>query len=219
MTKDKNDAVLEKYYTVRDPLTLSDTPIFILINNYTASAAEILACYLMKKSGEKGSKMPPIITVGSQSFGKASVQEVIALDNECALKLTTALYYFADNTTIQGHGIEPDFCVERCTPQSEQVQWFLKNYGRESCLENCITTSKKEKEKKNQEKGENKSWNERVKQMLQTDNQVRECILLINTLDMLETVCPKNTKTRAEALCILRKLHVSHEPLIIQEEK
>src|SRR5207244_801283 len=101
---------------------------------------------------------------------------------------------------------------------SEQMQWYLKNYGRETCLENCIgleknTLSSAEKDKKPQLL----SWIERAKQMIQTDNQVRECIMLINHCATMRSLSPAKARTRKDFLSLLRTLLVSSEPLIVQE--
>lgn len=70
-------------------------PIVVLINNYTASAAEILAGCL-KAHADKSHKNNPLLIfiVGTPSFGKGSVQEVIPIGQNSAIKLTTALYFY-----------------------------------------------------------------------------------------------------------------------------
>jgi len=141
ITKDKNDQETERYVTKNEPIIKNNLPIFILINNYTASAAEILAGSLKIHSEQLGDYLA--FLVGTKTFGKGSVQEVIPIGNNCALKLTTHLYFLPNDTTIQGTGIEPDFFVEQTTPPSEQVQWFIKHYGREEALENYIKVAPK----------------------------------------------------------------------------
>jgi carboxyl-terminal processing protease len=226
LTKDKDNQVIEEYRTSRAPITDASIPIFILINNYTASAAEILAGYLKTYSDKGGTGVPQVFLVGTKTFGKGSVQEVIPIENNCAIKLTTAVYYFADHTTIQGVGIEPDFCIERMSPPTEQMQWYLKNYGRECALENSIKTCPAEKEeikKKEQEEKEKSAskqpttWADRAKQMFQTDNQLRETISLINSLATAKATNPKLTRTRKDSLTFLKKHHLTNEILEIEE--
>ena len=82
-----------------------DTPMVILINGGSASASEIVAGALQDRGRA--------VIMGTDSFGKGSVQTVLPLNNDRALKLTTALYYTPDGRSIQAQGIVPDIRVER----------------------------------------------------------------------------------------------------------
>lgn len=79
-------------------------PMIVLINNGSASAAEIVAGALKDNARA--------IILGTRSFGKGSVQTVLPLDNSRAIKLTTALYYTPSGTSIQAKGISPDIVVD-----------------------------------------------------------------------------------------------------------
>jgi carboxyl-terminal processing protease len=83
---------------------LDNAPIVVLINNGSASASEIVAGAL--KDNKRA------IILGTRSFGKGSVQTVLPLDNKRGIKLTTALYFTPDGTSIQAKGITPDILVE-----------------------------------------------------------------------------------------------------------
>jgi carboxyl-terminal processing protease len=83
---------------------LNQAPMVVLINNGSASAAEIVAGAL--KDNQRA------IIIGTRSFGKGSVQTVLPLDAERGIKLTTALYYTPKGTSIQAQGITPDIIVE-----------------------------------------------------------------------------------------------------------
>ncbi len=83
---------------------MPDTPIVVLINGGSASASEILAGALQDHQRA--------VVMGTQSFGKGSVQTVIPLDETHAIKMTTARYYTPDGRSIQAKGIKPDIEVK-----------------------------------------------------------------------------------------------------------
>ncbi|HSG89832.1 MAG TPA: S41 family peptidase [Pseudomonadales bacterium] len=82
-------------------------PLVVLVNEGSASAAEIVAGALQDQRRA--------VVMGTPSFGKGSVQTVLPLSGERAIKLTTALYYTPNGRSIQAQGIIPDITVERAT--------------------------------------------------------------------------------------------------------
>ncbi|MGH8354426.1 MAG: S41 family peptidase [Pseudomonas sp.] len=96
-----------------DPADASEAvPLVVLINGGSASASEIVAGAL--QDHKRG------VLMGTDSFGKGSVQTVLPLNNERALKLTTALYFTPNGRSIQAQGIVPDIEVARAKLTREQ---------------------------------------------------------------------------------------------------
>jgi len=233
VTKDKYNKITEQHITKTEPVHTTTMPIFILINNYTASAAEILCgCLklhsddLAKKAGNKQQDKLMVFVVGNTTFGKGSVQEVIPVGNNCAMKLTIALYFLPFDTLVQGVGIQPDFVVERRLPPTEQMLWFNKNYGSEKALENYInpslsahTKTKDATPKEVKKDSKEKTWAERAKENLAKDNQFRETITLINIFDAAKQHCPTLVSSRTKAVKFIQGIYVTNDELNLVEVK
>ena len=111
-TRGRND-VLRRSFKAHRGGTRPNWPMVVLVNAQTASAAEIVAGAL--QDHKRG------IVVGERSFGKGSVQNIIALPDGSAMKVTVSKYFTPDGTSIQAQGISPDIEVvsESESKQSE----------------------------------------------------------------------------------------------------
>jgi carboxyl-terminal processing protease len=105
-------------YLATESGTYPNLPLVILVNNGSASAAEIVAGAI--KDHKRG------LIVGAKTFGKGSVQSLIKVEEEhCALKLTTASYYTPSGQSIDHVGVEPDIIVELTPPETKLLHEHL----------------------------------------------------------------------------------------------
>lgn len=118
-TKGRYNEANKAFYAKHGDI-LKGAPIVVLINENSASAAEILAAALKDNNRAK--------VVGSQSFGKGSVQSLIPLgDGSTALKLTTAKYFTPLGKSIEGVGITPDVAINQTTLSQSDKAVIIKN--------------------------------------------------------------------------------------------
>ena len=111
----------EKIFKAHSPDTLTDFPIFVLIDAYSASAAEILAGAL--KDNKRA------IILGRKSFGKGSVQSLIPINKDNAVKLTVAHYYTPNGHSIHDQGVKPH--IELKKPKPSDGSKDIKLTGKE----------------------------------------------------------------------------------------
>lgn len=104
------------YYATPGEL-LPKTPIVVLINSGSSSAAEIVTGALQDHDRA--------VILGTKSFGKGSVQTVFPIDKNSAMKITTALYYTPGGYSIQAQGITPDVVVKTLKIAKEYIKTSL----------------------------------------------------------------------------------------------
>ncbi|HEU0219948.1 MAG TPA: S41 family peptidase [Gallionella sp.] len=125
------------------PDSVKSVPLVVLVNGGSASASEIVAGALQDHKRA--------VIMGTQTFGKGSVQTVLPLGNNTAIKLTTARYYTPGGRSIQAKGIVPDILVEDPTTAGQDNTFRL----READLNKHLANDKLSGEKPDNNVGKN----------------------------------------------------------------
>lgn len=102
-TKGRADDSMQNFES-NDGQTIPNIPLIVLVNGASASASEIVAGALQDRHRA--------LIVGTTTFGKGSVQTVLPVSENKAIKLTTARYYTPSGRSIQAEGIKPDVVVQ-----------------------------------------------------------------------------------------------------------
>ncbi len=153
-------------FIAHQEFTHPNYPMAVLVNHGSASASEIVAGALQANSRA--------VIIGTQTYGKGSVQSVIPLSDNSGLRLTTALYYTPDGQSIHEKGIAPDIVITpEPTKEPEETQQDVSQDG---------TLPQEEDESIPEEK----SPEEEVDQMLQQDVQLQRAVDVLRGILIFE---------------------------------
>jgi len=155
---------------------LNGAPIVVMINGGSASASEIVAGALQDQKRA--------VVVGSKSFGKGSVQTIMPLQNEAAIKLTTARYYTPNGRSIQGEGIEPDIVIRQLKVAKDEQQAAFEAIE-EADLKGSLVNDKAKKkdlETKAKEKEAKAKEAKDAEQLAESDYALYEALNLLKGL-------------------------------------
>ena len=122
---------IKKDYLKKLPPEIKTVPMITLVNGGSASASEIVAGALQDHKRS--------VVMGTQTFGKGSVQTILPLGNSTAIKLTTARYYTPNGQSIQAKGITPDILDESARDETGRL--------READLEGHLSNGRDEENK------------------------------------------------------------------------
>jgi carboxyl-terminal processing protease len=153
---------------------LRDAPIIVLVNGGSASASEIVAGAL--QDHERA------IIMGERTFGKGSVQTILPMNDEAALKLTTARYFTPSGRSIQASGIEPDIIIENISVKNEMDNNAIRI--KESDLSGHLDNGNKDSKIEEESSGEtDKKENKKQEPSLaETDYQLYEALNVLKGL-------------------------------------
>ncbi|CAA0082115.1 Carboxy-terminal processing protease CtpB [BD1-7 clade bacterium] len=115
-TRGRVSSVEESYYATPKTV-IGNQPIIILMNSGSASSSEIVAGALQDHQRA--------LIVGTTSFGKGSVQSILPLSEDRAIKLTTARYFTPNGRSIQAEGIQPDIEIKPATITPDEESFSI----------------------------------------------------------------------------------------------
>lgn len=157
------------HFNARSPDLLRGAPIVVLVNGGSASASEIVAGALQDHRRA--------IIMGNQTFGKGSVQTIVPIKSDAALKLTTARYYTPSGRSIQAEGIKPDITLSRVQISEAEE---LDDGPKEADLARHLQNDKPEEEKTEAEK------QAEMEELVKSDYALYEALNLLKGLNIIE---------------------------------
>jgi carboxyl-terminal processing protease len=148
--------------------TIAHYPLIVLVNGGSASASEIVAGAVQDHG--RG------ILVGTQTFGKGSVQTIFPMKDGSGLRLTTARYFTPNGRSIQAKGILPDVIVKPAIPEEEKIVPPPKLPAEKDLERHLMDNKEKEKTKK-----------EEVKEKKPSDPQLERALELLKSWEIFKS--------------------------------
>lgn len=156
----------EMKYSATNKTAARNIPLVILVNGGSASASEIVAGALQDHKRA--------LIIGTQTFGKGSVQTILPLPNNHAIKLTTARYYTPQGRSIQAQGITPDIIIDAAKVTKVDQTPMFKEADLQGHLEN-----------ENGKQAINHSGNGDTEKLLANDYQLNEALNILKGLSLI----------------------------------
>ena len=167
-TRSRNEEDTIKYSATAGDIA-NGLPIVVMINEGSASASEIVAGALQDHHRA--------VILGEKSFGKGSVQTVLQLRNNAAMRITTARYYTPSGRSIQAKGIEPDIVVKQAKLEE------IKNYGL-NLSEADLKGALKNEQENNKDKGKTAKDKEKAEKAKEQNKDYQ----LVRALDLVKAL-------------------------------
>ncbi len=174
------DAAEERSYNAKASTTITHAPMVILVNGGSASASEIVSGALQD--------LKRAVIVGEKTFGKGSVQVILPISDDEAVKLTVARYYLPSGRTIQAVGITPDIEVLPGEVTTRENKYALKEADLKKHLESEL---KKTNDANSSDTSLEDAFEESKKkiitpEMLKKDIQLKEAVDIIKALIIMK---------------------------------
>ena len=174
-TEGRLESQKQKYFARKEG-SWTEFPIVVLVNGGSASASEIVAGALQDHKRA--------VILGTKTFGKGSVQTILPLDDNSALRLTTARYFTPKGRSIQATGIVPDIVLENVPVQEARAEEKKRLGLREENLPGHLQNQQEQKEKEKQAQQEKE-------ESVENDGQLKRALELLKGWDVFKQLVQK----------------------------